>query len=512
MICPRYLIGFTGHRHDVDDSVVRPVLAETLKELQARARELGGTADLYTSIAEGGDVLCVEVARELKIPIHLLLPLPEAECRRDFASDETWSRSLAQLEPCRLPGPDSIHEAPGASSRPECYFNLGVTMLEAVDILVALWDGEEGQGIGGTANVVELAQVKGIPVIQIHPVSGTVSGKAEALDHLHRDPVIEEIHSLAKKSQIACDGGAEDPKRLQACMDDIANREAARFRPSKIRIILLQSFAAVLAAIVSFRLTEPDHWFTLYKWVFTAMELVLVVFALVLAYRLRCQHTQDTWLRCRFACERVRALRASVPLLDPLHPLITRFDPTWRRFELSAGLLIAAHQVETDPFRLRDRYIAMRLGQDPDDSQLLHYQKKQPRAERRWKLAGGIGWASTTLAPAVVLLALLNKLSRHWRDEGWALDEHFETWILVGLLPIVLPLAAGVAKSLQATLDAGRRRVRYPQMVASLTAAVPWLASLKSRTAIVKATTQTEELLLDELLEWKRAMKKSGGS
>lgn len=112
----------------------------------------------------------------------------------------------------------------------------------------------------------------------------------------------------------------------------------------------------------------------------------------------------------------------------------------------------------------------------------------------------------------MVFFALLNKLSRHWRDEGWALDEQFETWMIVGFLPIVLPLAAGVAKSLQSTLDAGRRRVRYPQMVASLSAAVPWLASLKSRTTIVKAITQTEELLLDELLEWKRAMKKSGGS
>lgn len=389
MITPRYLIGFTGHRQGLAEPVVRAALAGTLKGLQERAGELGGSADLYTSVAEGGDVLSVEVARELNISVHLLLPLPESEFQKDFSSDSAWQRSLAQIEACRRLGPDSIHEGLGAAPRPECYFNQGVTMLEAVDVLIALWDGQDNGGVGGTSNIVGLAKVKEVPVIRIDPASGEISGLDEALALWKPDAVVDEIRKLSKKSKIACEGGAEDPERLQVCMDDIANREAERFRPSKVRIILLQSFAAVLAAIVSFRLTDPEHWFTLHKWALTAVELVLVVAALVLAWRLRCQHTQDTWLRCRFACERVRALRASVPLLDPLHPLITRFDPAWRRFELSAGLLIAAHQPETDPFRLRDRYLHMRLGDDPNDSQILHYQKNQPQGRapletRRW--------------------------------------------------------------------------------------------------------------------------------
>lgn len=383
-------------------------------------------------------------------------------------------------------------------------------MVQAVDVLIAVWDGEDGEGIGGTANVVELARVKGIPVIQIHPTTGVAQGTDAAVESLQADPVMQEIQALATKSSLSCGAGADDPERLQACMDEIADREARQFRPSKVRIILLQGFAAALAAIVSFRMADPEHWFSLYKWVLSAVEFVLVIVALWLAFRLRCRKTQDTWLRCRFACERVRALRAAVPILDPLHPMMDRFDPAWHRFELSVGLLILGHQTETDAFHLRDRYVRMRLGTDPDDSQILHYQKMQPAAHWRWKLAGWIADWSLSLAPVVVFLALLNKLSRHWSEEGLAMDEHWHTWILVGLLPIVLPLAAGVAKSLQATLDAGRRRLRYPQMVASLTAAVPWLESLKTRTTLHRAVTQTEELLLDELLEWKRAMSERG--
>lgn len=44
---------------------------------------------------------------------------------------------------------------------------VGESVIDAADVLVAIWDGEEGRGPGGTAHVVELALQRMVPVIHI---------------------------------------------------------------------------------------------------------------------------------------------------------------------------------------------------------------------------------------------------------------------------------------------------------------------------------------------------------
>ena len=97
MLKPRYLVGFTGHRAGYDETLIRPALKAALEDLQKLAVQAGGELDLYASIAEGADTLCVEVARELGLAVHLLLPLPESEFAKDFSSPQTWERSQRQI-------------------------------------------------------------------------------------------------------------------------------------------------------------------------------------------------------------------------------------------------------------------------------------------------------------------------------------------------------------------------------------------------------------------------------
>ncbi len=511
MLTPRYLIGFAGHRSDYDETLIHAALTQVLTDLKTRAASVGGQAELYASVAEGSDTLCVEIARELGLPVHLLLPLNEAEFAKDFSSPEAWERAQAQLAAARQrPGRDSVCVVPGETTRPECYFNQAIHMLDAVDVLVAVWDGQPAHGMGGTAQVVAQAQAMRIPVVQIAPATGAIMETPNLTSCFAPDEIITELNAIALHSGASGAAGVTHPDRLQECLDEIAMKEAARFRPSLVRIILLHGIAALLAAVVTYQV-DHEHWFYHQRWVFTATELLLVVSALWMTIRLHQRHTQQTWGRCRFACELVRGLRASIPIMDALHPPVARHDPRWRRFALSAGLLVLEHQRGDEPTLLRDRYLATRLDDAHPESQIRHYQSKQPAATRWWNFTGLVGTWSAWLAPVFVLLSLLNKFSERMNPgHGWHLETSFQGWVMVALLPIALPLLAGIASGIRHALDAGRRKERYPTMVARLSEIKQALSGLQTASTIRTAITRSEEILLDELIEWQLAVKNTG--
>lgn len=500
MLTPRYLIGFTGHRSGYDENLIRPALTQVFTDLKARAAALGGKTDLYASVAEGCDTLCVEIARGLDMAAHLLLPLPQDEFAKDFSSPEIWERSRRQIDlALQKPGRDSLRVVPGEMTRPDCYFDQGIRILEAVDVLVAVWDGEPARGPGGTAQVIAHAQKLGLPVVVIDSKTGQSRIMGDLSRAFSSDAILAELQHIAQKAGTACASQPGTADDLQKCLDGIANTEAKRFRPSLLVIILLHGIAALLAAIVTFKVAEEyakdspwEHW----KWVFTATELLLVSYALWLSIRLHRRHTQERWIRCRFACELVRGLRASVPLVDPLNPSVGLHDPKWRRFALSVGLLVNERRATLQPSALRDHYISTRLSESHEEGQIGHYLKMKPTAMRWWNTTGFVSKWSAQLAPGFVLLSLINKVFH------LGYQKPFGGWVVVTLLPIALPLLAGVASGIRHALDAGRRKERYPEMAARLTALRTHLTGLETRATISHTVAQTEEILLDELREW----------
>jgi hypothetical protein len=498
MLTPRYLIGFTGHRSGYDENLIRPVLTRILKNLKIRASAVGGQVELYASVAEGSDTLCAEIASELEMPVHLLLPLDESEFAKDFSSPTAWKRAQSLIEKASLrPGPNTVQRVGGEATRPEGYFNLGVQMLNAMDLLIAVWDGKPARGMGGSAEVIAQTSAIGTPVIHINSTNGTVIG-TEALNACFMpDTIMTELNHIIQHSGASCASGEVNPNGLQTCLDKIAMAKAARFRPSLVRIILLYSLAALLAAVVTYQV-DKEHWFYHNRWIFTATELVFVTSALWMTIRLHHKHSQASWVACRFACELLRSLRSSVTIIDPLHPLVARHEPRWRRFALSAGLFVQEHQVSHDLRVLRDEYLAARLS-----DQILHFQAKKPVAMYWWNFTRCIGTWSACLAPIFVVLSFLNKLSGSFNSgHGWHLEAHFQGWIMIVLLPIALPLLAGVAIVLSQTLDAGRRRISYPGIVARLSEIKRALPGLQTDSTIRTAIARSEEILLNELINW----------
>lgn len=145
-------IGVTGHRSfdDLDD--VERRVDRVLDDVCGRHD--GAAIEVWSSLAEGADRLVVDLLMRRDAELVVVLPLPADDYRGDFtepASQVEFDRLLGAAQDVRLAQPvDETREA--------AYEAAGFELLDAVDVLVALWDGAPSRGRGGTAEVVAEAR------------------------------------------------------------------------------------------------------------------------------------------------------------------------------------------------------------------------------------------------------------------------------------------------------------------------------------------------------------------
>ncbi|QYE33799.1 DUF4231 domain-containing protein [Polymorphobacter sp. PAMC 29334] len=170
-------VGITGHRPpQLDAAAVAHVearLADVLGQLSKVAAGVGERhADafepapfiprLLSPLAEGADQIAAQTALEAGYALDAILPLPHAEYRKDFACE-----ALVQFD-LLLEQAQRVLELPAQSgAREEGYALAGQATVAHSDLVIAIWDGSPARGRGGTAEIVELALERGIPVIQI---------------------------------------------------------------------------------------------------------------------------------------------------------------------------------------------------------------------------------------------------------------------------------------------------------------------------------------------------------
>jgi hypothetical protein len=174
---PTLNVGITGHRAntlppEIIDSL-EAVVDEVFRELRVAALRVQKTdpkipdrepakLTLHTPLATGADQLAAKVAHGAGYHVRALLPFDPDEYRNDFSGEEIddYDKALdAAHEIFALPGDRA--DAIGA------YVLVGTVMVDEADILVAVWDGDEGHGPGGTAHVVDLALANSVPIIHI---------------------------------------------------------------------------------------------------------------------------------------------------------------------------------------------------------------------------------------------------------------------------------------------------------------------------------------------------------
>jgi len=113
-------------------------------------------------LAEGADRLVARELLERGASLVVVLPLDRDDYRRDFATEA----SLAEFDHL-LAAADDVRSVPAFDSREAAYEAAGLTVLEASDVLIAVWDGRSSRGRGGTAEIVEAANARGTNVLVV---------------------------------------------------------------------------------------------------------------------------------------------------------------------------------------------------------------------------------------------------------------------------------------------------------------------------------------------------------
>jgi hypothetical protein len=191
-------VGITGHRAGVLTAplvrTLRPVVYTIFRQLREATLRLQESEDalcsvtaaelrLHTALASGADQVAAICARSSGYFVRALLPFEPTEYRNDFAEGEELDGFEQALEAA-----DEIVALPGLRDDPEgAYVQVGESLVGDADVLVAIWDGEQPRGPGGTGHVVALALENSVPVIHVEIARDSQQIRIKALMGVEAD-------------------------------------------------------------------------------------------------------------------------------------------------------------------------------------------------------------------------------------------------------------------------------------------------------------------------------------
>jgi hypothetical protein len=148
-------IGITGHR-ELPETTVGLVDTALRTELAGYTEPTGVSA-----LADGADSLFAQAILDLGGSLVVIVP---AEKYREGFPSEHWPTYDALLAEA-----DEVIRLDFVESDSEAHMAASLRMLEKIDHLVAVWDGQPARGYGGTADVVAQAEEQGVSVTRVWP-------------------------------------------------------------------------------------------------------------------------------------------------------------------------------------------------------------------------------------------------------------------------------------------------------------------------------------------------------
>jgi len=123
----------------------------------------GGRLTVMSSLAEGADRIGACQALPLGFDLAVPLPFLAEEFKKDFQDSES-REEFDQL----LKAAATVLEIAGdRTNEGAAYEHAGQTLVDGCDVLIAVWDGKESAGRGGTTALLYEAAQQGMPVIWI---------------------------------------------------------------------------------------------------------------------------------------------------------------------------------------------------------------------------------------------------------------------------------------------------------------------------------------------------------
>lgn len=468
-------IGFTGHRKLPDEAKCRQAIRKVLLDWMDK---VPGVVYGVTSAAVGGDLLFAETCLELNLPIRVFLPFPKEQFRGDF-DEPDWARAECVF------GKALSVEVTGAGEKlTERYYECGIETVQQSQVLLALWDGEPSQGLGGTADMVHFAKEQGRAVIWIHSATGAVQSFNESPAILN-DPEMRFLNGLADPKAQAPGGFPHDLANAWFVkLDENASRVAPQFR----RMAAIPIFCTAAAAVLSGR-TAFAGSSVIWLWLGTALGLMAGALPTVL----RLDRRQVSWTRVRTAAEICRsclALWRTPTLYEAVGPEVV---PELGGMLTSLNFLKMSDRASRDA--TLDEFKKLYRGERVQH-QIAYFLRHASFADSRVRAFKIATWASVAVAAGLNFWLLLNAHGlNHWISGG--------VRPVLALSVAALFQVATVAGSLVVINDYERRRDRYRELHRML---VQWDKQLElSETwhTVLGIATTVEKALLAELIEWR---------
>jgi hypothetical protein len=150
-------IGVTGHQKI--PAVAMPHVRAGIERVLASA---SGSVVGLTSLAAGADQLFARAVLGRGGSLHAIIPC------EGYESTFTNEKDLAAFREL-FARASEVETLPHASPSEQAFLEAGRRVVELADLLIAVWDGEAAQGLGGTADIVKYARDRSREVTIVWP-------------------------------------------------------------------------------------------------------------------------------------------------------------------------------------------------------------------------------------------------------------------------------------------------------------------------------------------------------
>jgi hypothetical protein len=477
----RLWIGVTGHRSLPDDpellAQVRLVL-ERLRRTVRRSDSTRGLVGVTSPLAEGADrVVATELLKHELTALEVPLPLPEDDYKEDFESRASTAEFKDLLGKAEL-----VTTMPKARNRPAAYVQVADFIVDRSDVLLALWDGEEARGEGGTADVIETARSRHLPVFWIS--TGPGFKVTEVLDdgidqedfveidffnraRISAEGVRRHSHERMRRWLEAATSAGLDEGYIQGFLDWIlpyltrADLLADRYHllysmfGSALFVLAALAVGAAAMQVLFLGLNQSPGWTVGLPWLEVSV-LVLSLGLILAAQRLK---VHARWISCRELAERCRVAFFLCALglgsnqaaaIDGIHQLGGGRRWSDRAFE---EIWFKRPKKGPEP-RLIDALKRFLTSAWIDD-QANYYERRTKRVRRR-------SLVLTSMVALFLVAAMLAAVIHGALDLNGSGDGSAARWLL--LLAILLPAVAGAAGGILAQREYELNAERFEGM------------------------------------------------
>lgn len=151
------IAGITGHRELKNIDWIKTSIQEIINEMKITYG--------YTCLASGADELFAEMLIRNNIKYTVVIPCINYETTFDEKAFESFLLSKNKAS--------KIIQLNNNQPSEKAFNDAGKAVVDNSEILIAVWNGEEAKGLGGTGDIVEYAKSKNKKIIHLNPITKT---------------------------------------------------------------------------------------------------------------------------------------------------------------------------------------------------------------------------------------------------------------------------------------------------------------------------------------------------